>query len=55
MAYIKKTVNADFIFKTNTKIRFVSLEDAAEASDELSDAELDTITGKESDQSCNPE
>ena len=60
MVYNKKrekaeAVNGDFIFKINTKIRFVSPEDAAVASDEVSDTESDATIGKESGQSYNLE
>ena len=50
-----EAVNGDFIFKINTKIRFVSPEDAAVASDEVSDTESDATIAKESGQSYNLE
>ena len=54
MTYIKKK-RKGVIFKTKTKMRFVSPENVAVASDKLSDTESDATIGKESDQSYNPE
>ena len=54
MTYSKKK-RKGVIFKTKTKMRFVSPEDVAVASDKLSDTESDATLGKESDQSYNPE
>ena len=50
-----EVVNGDFIFKINTKTPFVSPEDAAVASDEVSDIESDATIAKESGQSYNLE
>ena len=50
-----EVVNGDFIFKINTKTPFVSPEDAAVASDEVSDTESDATIAKESGQSYNLE